>query len=404
MAKQSSEFWGWQAHDKSAAEGKMKWEKYEPKTWTENDVDIEIECCGICGSDLHTLRSGWAPADYPLTVSAYSPWLVCTSNCPILKVGHEIIGRAVRVGKEAEGGIKVGDRVGVGAQAAACLRPDCEECSNGLEHHCENPGNCNTFDSRYPDGSKATGGYAEYTRVPSHFVIKIPEAIPSIEAAPMMCAGVTVYAPLVENGAGPGTRVGVIGIGGLGHFALLWAKVRKPPIPNEGAEDYLRVDQALGCSEITAISRKSNKKEDALKMGATKFIATDEDQDWGKKNAKSLDLIICTVSSHNMPLSSYVGLLRVKGTLIMVGAPEDCIPGFNLFILIDKRAKIGGSAIGSPKQIRTMLDLAVKEQVHPWINLYPMQDANRAIVDFDEGKPRYRFVLQNDPGKTGTVH
>ena len=94
-----------------------------------------------------------------------------------------------------------------------------------MEHHCENQPNCNTFDSRYPDGSKATGGYAEYTRVPSHFVIKIPEDVPSVEAAPMMCAGVTVYAPLVENGAGPGKRVGVIGIGGLGHFALLWAKV-----------------------------------------------------------------------------------------------------------------------------------------------------------------------------------
>lgn len=144
-----------------------------------------------------------------------------------IKVGHEIIGRAVRVGKEAEGEIKVGDRVGVGAQAAACLRPDCEECSNGLEPHCDNPGNATTFNSRYPDGSKSTGGYAEHTRVPSHFVIKIPEAIPSVEAAPMMCAGVTVYTPLVENGAGPGKKVGVIGIGGLGHFALLWAKVHR---------------------------------------------------------------------------------------------------------------------------------------------------------------------------------
>ena len=139
-------------------------------------------------------------------------------------------------------------------------------------------------------------------------------------------------------------------------------------------------------------------------MGANKFIATDEDQDWDKKNAKSLDLIICTVSSHNMPLSSYIELLKVQGSLIVVGAPENPIPGFNLFILIDKRAKIGGSAIGTPKQIRNMLDLAVKKQVHPWINLYPMRDANRAVVEFEEGKPRYRFVLQNDPGKTRTVH
>ena len=127
------------------------------------------------------------------------------------KVGHEIIGRAVRVGKNAEGNIKAGDRVGVGAQSSSCLRPDCEECSGGLENHCRNPGNASTFDSRYPDGSKATGGYAEYARVPSHFVIKIPDGLPSAEAAPMLCGGVTVYTPLAENGAGPGTRVGVIG-------------------------------------------------------------------------------------------------------------------------------------------------------------------------------------------------
>jgi alcohol dehydrogenase (NADP+) len=163
------------------------------------------------------------------------------------------------------------------------------------------------------------------------------------------------------------------------------------------------MNQALGCGEITAISRKSNKKADALKMGATKFIATDEDEDWAQKNAKTLDLIICTVSSHNMPLSSYVDLLRIHGNLIMVGAPEDSLPGFNIFILIDKRAKIGGSAIGSPQQIRDMLNLAVRKQVHPWINVYPMQDANRAIVEFEEGKPRYRFVLQNNPGKSGLV-
>lgn len=129
------------------------------------------------------------------------------------------------MGRDAKGGIRIGDRVGVGAQAAACLRPDCEECSNGVEHHCENPGNANTYNSTYPDGSRSTSGYAKYTRVPSHFVIKIPEAIPSIEAAPMFCTGVTVYAPLVEIDAGPGMRAGMIGIGELGHFALLWAKV-----------------------------------------------------------------------------------------------------------------------------------------------------------------------------------
>jgi alcohol dehydrogenase (NADP+) len=137
-----------------------------------------------------------------------------------------------------------------------------------------------------------------------------------------------------------------------------------------------------------------------LKLGADKFIATDEDPNWSEQNAKSLDLIICTVSSHNMPLSGYIDLLGIKGNLILVGAPEEDLPRFNAFSLLDKRAKIGGSAIGSPKQIREMLDLAVEKQVHPWINVYPMADANRAIVEFEEGRPRYRFVLQNDPRTT----
>jgi D-arabinose 1-dehydrogenase-like Zn-dependent alcohol dehydrogenase len=145
----------------------------------------------------------------------------------LLQVGHEIVGRAVRVGTQAEGGIRVGDRVGVGAQSSACLRPDCEECSNGLENHCRNA-SVNTYNDFYPDGSsKSMGGYAQYCRVPSHFVIKIPRGLSSIEAAPMLCGGVTTYTPLVENGAGPGMKVGIVGVGGLGHFAILWSKVRR---------------------------------------------------------------------------------------------------------------------------------------------------------------------------------
>ena len=137
-----------------------------------------------------------------------------------------------------------------------------------------------------------------------------------------------------------------------------------------------------------------------MKMGATKFIATDEEDRWHKKNAYSIDLIICTVSSHKMPFTRYLSLLRTKGTLIMVGVPEDSIPGFNLFSLIGKKAKIGGSSIGSPQQIREMLELAEKKKIKPWINLYPMKDANQAVVDFEAGKPRYRFVLLNEQDRS----
>jgi alcohol dehydrogenase (NADP+) len=209
-------------------------------------------------------------------------------------VGHEIVGTAVKVGKNVVH-LKVGDRVGVGAQSGSCL--DCEECAAGMEHHCPK-GNVGTYNGKYPDGSKSYGGYGDYCRAPAHFAVKIPDGISSAEAAPMMCGGVTVWSPLVKNGAGPGKRVGIVGVGGLGHFGLLWA-------------------QALGCDEVVAISRTNSKKEDAMKMGATKYIATEE-QGWNKANSRSLDLIVSTVSSPNMPIAGYLQLLRTNGQFIQV--------------------------------------------------------------------------------------
>ena len=211
-------------------------------------------------------------------------------------VGHELVGTAVKVGKNVNH-FKVGDRVGVGAQSGSCLKPDCEECAAGKEQYCPN-GNVGTYNGKYPDGSKSYGGYADYCRAPAHFTIKIPDEISSAEAAPMLCGGVTMWSPLIHNGAGPGKKVGIVGVGGLGHFGLLWAK-------------------ALGCDEVVAISRSDNKKADAMKMGASRYIATEE-EGWSKKNARSLDLIVSTVSSPNMPLTQYFQLLRTNGQFIQV--------------------------------------------------------------------------------------
>ena len=163
-----------------------------------------------------------------------------TSGC-----SHEIVGTAVRVGSKAESRIKVGDRVGVGAQSSSCLRPDCEECAAGIENHC--PRIVGTYNATYPDGSKAMGGYGDYARVPSHFVIKIPDALSSEEAAPMLCGGITAFSPLAHNGCGPGKKVGIVGFGGLGHFGVLYAK-------------------ALGADKVTVISRTTAKKADAEKV------------------------------------------------------------------------------------------------------------------------------------------
>lgn len=353
-------FRGWLAKGPEAAKGKMEWGTFTPKPFEETDVDIQVTHSGICGSDIHTLRSGWSPTDYPCCV------------------GHEIVGRAVRVGRQVKRPIKIGDLVGVGAQSASCLRPDCEECSSGYENHCIRQ--TQTYNSKYKDGSKAYGGYATYSRVPGHFVFRIPDGLSAADAAPMMCGGVTVYNPLVMNGCGPGKKIGIIGVGGLGHFGILFAK-------------------ALGADKVVGISRSRSKRDDVLKMGADEYIATEEDKDWNKRNRASLDLLICTVSSPKMPLVKYLQLLKTHGQLIQVGVPEDSLPGFNVFSLIMKGAKIGGSSIGNPQQIEDMLALAAEKAIKPWIEQRPMTDANKAIVDMEDGKARYRYVLVNDQPK-----
>ncbi|KAH6885363.1 zinc-binding dehydrogenase [Thelonectria olida] len=342
-----------------SAQGKMEWGTFEPKTWEEDDVDIQITHCGICGSDLHTLRSGWGETPYPCCV------------------GHEIVGKAVRVGENVKN-IKVGDRVGVGAQARSCLEPDCYECSIGRPNYCARA-NVGTYASVYPKGEgKSYGGYSDYNRTNANFVIKIPDGVDSADAAPMMCGGVTVYSPLKRNGCGPGKKVGIVGVGGLGHFGVLFAK-------------------ALGADKVVGISRKASKRDDVLALGADEYIATDDDEDWDKKHARSLDLIISTVSSAKMPLTGYLTLLKIDGTLIQVGAPDGGnLPPVNAFNLLGGGVKIGGSGIGSPDEIREMLELVVEKNVKPWVEKRPLQDANQAIVDLEEGKPRYRYVLVNE--------
>ncbi|KLJ07877.1 hypothetical protein EMPG_16659 [Blastomyces silverae] len=312
-----STFYGWVGH---SATSPLTHTTYRPKPFDPTDIEIKITHCGICGSDIHTLRSGWGPTDYPCVV------------------GHEIVGHVTRVGSgvatlsSPSRHLKVGDRVGIGAQSDSCRRPECPECASGLENHCQYQ--TGTYGGRFRDGSKSYGG------------------LPSAAAAPLLCAGITVFSPLVKNGAGPGKSIGIIGIGGLGHLGLLFAK-------------------ALGCDHITAISRTNAKKAEALGgLGADKFIATDEDKGWAKAHARSLDLIISTVSSSDMPIGNYLRLMKVNGQFIQVGAPEEPFPAFRL---------------------------AADKNVIPWIQERPMEDVNNAVADMHAGKARYRYVLVNKP-------
>jgi alcohol dehydrogenase (NADP+) len=202
------------------------------------------------------------------------------------------VGTAVRVGSQVAN-IKIGDRVGVGAQSDSCRNRfgDCQECAAGKENYC-----CKkfigTYNSVHYDGGNSYGGYAKYNRVPGHFAIKIPDAVPSADAAPMLCGGATLFSPLKHNNCGPGKRVGIIGVGGLGHFGLLFAK-------------------AMGADQVVGISRRMDKKEDSLKMGADLYIATEDEPNWATEHARSLDLIVSTVSSTKVRLDQLmVGFQR----------------------------------------------------------------------------------------------
>jgi alcohol dehydrogenase (NADP+) len=356
-------FEGWMGYDKYAGDGKLVWTEFDPKEWEETDIDIKVSHCGVCGSDLHVLRSGWGPTKYP----------VC--------VGHEIIGTVVRLGSEAaraNPSIKLGSRVGVGAQSDSCQNripsTECAQCEAGQENYCQH-GFVGTYNGTYANGSPSAGGYATFVRCPAHFAVTVPESIPSELAAPMLCAGVTTYSPLKRNGCGPGKAVGVIGLGGLGHFGVMWAK-------------------ALGADRVVAVSRRHNKKEDALALGADAHIATEDDKNWVKDNKGTLDILLSTVSSTSVPMADYIALLKTGGVIIQVGMPDGGVFEVPALPLING-IRLEGSLIGSPGEIREMLDLAAEKGVKPWVTTRPMKDANQALVDMHEGKPRYRYVLVN---------
>jgi len=338
----------------------MVWGAFEPKNWEEEDVDIQVtHCDAIVSLGL-------------VCVELYSGNVGFIACC----VGHEIVGKAVRVGNNVKG-IQVGDRVGLGAQAYSCMKSDCPECSSGRLDYCAHS-RALTYGAVYPDGKGMSyGGHSDYDGTNSNFVIKIRDRVSSEAAAPMLCAGVTMFAPLRRYGCGPGKTVGIIGVGGLGHFGIRFAK-------------------GLGADKVVGISRRSDKREDALKLGADQYIATSKDDVWAKANARSLDIIICTVCSARMPLAEYMSLLKVGGMFVRVGLPDDGnLPPISAWTFFDQ-VDIAGTFVGSPDGIREMFTVAAEKQIKPWIETRPMTEANQAVLDFEEGKPRYRYDLVNE--------
>ncbi|KAK9322259.1 chaperonin 10-like protein [Lipomyces orientalis] len=327
--------------------------EYKPRPFEETDIDIKVIACGVCGSDVHTVTGGWGSCPYPLVV------------------GHEIVGHVVRVGSKATTGLKVGDRVGVGAQAFACLQ--CSQCKNDNEIYCKHQ--LDTYGATFPGGFISQGGYASHVRVHEYFVFPIPDALETKLVAPMLCAGATAFSPLYRNGAAPGKKVGIVGIGGIGHFGILFGK-------------------ALG-AEVWAISRSNAKKEDALKLGADGYIATQE-ENWTAPHAMTFDLIVnCANSSKNFNLDDYLSLLDVNGKFINVGLPEG--DGFQIhpFKMMGNAAVFGFSHIASRKEILYMLDLAAEKGLQPWVETVPVgeEGCGTALKRCHDNDVKYRFTL-----------
>ncbi|KAK0743767.1 chaperonin 10-like protein [Schizothecium vesticola] len=329
---------------------KFKKTELKPKPFGESDIDVEIECCGVCGSDVHTITGGWGEFEGPLCV------------------GHEIVGKAIRVGKDVKT-IKEGDRVGVGAQVWACLK--CVNCKDKNENYC--PHQVDTYNANYEDGSTAHGGYANYVRAHEYFTFKIPDALPSHEAAPLLCAGITTYSPMVRAGIGAGKTLGVVGIGGLGHLAIQFGAAL-------GAETY-------------ALTHSASKADDAKKLGAKDVIVTTE-EGWADKWAGKFDLIINS-SDASFDLAPYLSTLKVNGEFHFVGLADEPLAELKAMTFVSNGAKIAGSHLGNHQEMDAMLKLAAEKGVRPMVETIQLgeEGCSEAVSRVKEGKVRYRFTL-----------
>lgn len=325
-------------------------ERRDPK---EHDVVIDIKYCGICHSDIHTVRSEWGEAKYPVVP------------------GHEITGIVRAVGSKVTR-YKPGDHVGVGCFVDSCRA--CQHCKDELEQYCLK-GFSGTYDSFEQDKKTPTqGGYSNVIVVDEHYVLRIPASLPLDKAAPLLCAGITLYSPLRHWNAGPGKKVGIIGLGGLGHMGV-------------------KIARALG-AEVTVFSHSDKKKDDAMKMGAHHFVVT-KDGSAFRQYANQFDLIINTVSA-GINMGDYFNLLKLDATLVVVGIPDKPL-AIHPFPLVMKRRNYSGSLIGSIKETQEMLEFCAQHNITPDIELIVPAKVNEAYERVIKSDVRYRFVM--DMGK-----
>jgi uncharacterized zinc-type alcohol dehydrogenase-like protein len=333
-----------------AADAPLEPLRIERRALGAKDVRIDIKFCGICHSDIHFTRGEWREIPYPAIP------------------GHEITGIVAQVGAEVTRHAP-GDRVGVGCMVNSCR--ECENCCRGEEQYCL-PGNTQTYGSTDRDGTVTYGGYSDHVVVDEDFVLRIPDGLELDVAAPLLCAGITTYSPLRHWNAGPGTRVAVVGLGGLGHMAVKLAK-------------------AMG-AEVTVLSQSLRKQEDGLRMGADAYYAT-SDKATFKELRGRFDLIINTVSA-TLDIGRFLWLLKTDGALVNVGAPAEPLP-VPAFGLIMQRRTFAGSLIGSISETQEMLDFCAEHGIAAEIERIPAAQINEAWDRVLASDVRYRFVIDS---------
>ena len=324
----------------------FSFERRDPK---EHDVAIDILYCGICHSDIHQARDEWGGSIFPMVP------------------GHEIAGVVSSVGSKVSK-FKVGDHVGVGCMVDSCR--ECSHCADGLEQFCME-GMTGTYNSLERKSKTPTyGGYSNTIVVDENFVLNIPKNLPLDAAAPLLCAGITLYSPLAHWKAGPGKKVAIVGLGGLGHMGV-------------------KIAHAMG-AEVTVLSQSMKKQEDAKALGANHFYATSDANTFATLKG-SFDLIINTVSAQ-IDWNQYLSLLKVDGSFVVVGAPDKPIP-VSAFSIIMGRKTLAGSLIGGIKETQEMLDFCGKHNILCDIEVIPMAQVNEAYERVIKSDVRYRFVI-----------
>jgi uncharacterized zinc-type alcohol dehydrogenase-like protein len=337
------------AYGTYAAEKQLEAMTIERRNVSENDIEIEILYCGICHSDLHTARNEWQSSNYPVIP------------------GHEIIGKITKIGSNVSK-FKVGDFAGVGCMVDSCR--ECENCKNDLEQFCES-GATYTYNSVDKHLNSFTyGGYSERVVVDESFVLHIPENLDLAAAAPLLCAGITTYSPLKHWNVGPGIRVGVVGLGGLGHMAIKIAK-------------------AMG-AYVVVFTTSLSKVDDAKRLGADEVVLS-TDADEMSKYQRSLHFILDAVSAQH-DINTFLSLLKVDGALVLVGAPLDPLPVVS-FSLIGGRKTFAGSLIGGISETQEMLNFCAKHNIVSDIELISVNQINEAYERMLKGDVKYRFVI-----------